>query len=233
MRRLGSRSGVLLSGMALLLAGCAIESPPAAPGTSQVATADSCPSCCAADATATGDAGCCLGGDTSVVGSCCSSKSKAAALAQGGAEPQKIDLKVVNFPELDAAIQAHKGEVVVVDVWADFCRACKESFPDLVGLHHKYGPNGLVCISVTVDDVEGQEKALQFLQKSGAAFPNFLLNEEVDAWQKKWDISSIPAVFVYDRNSQLARKFDHNDTNRGFTYTDVEEMVRKLLSPKQ
>jgi len=124
----------------------------------------------------------------------------------------------------------------VVDVWADFCIPCKHEFPNLIRLHKKYADQGLVCFSVTVDPPDGarvQEKALAFLEKMQASFPNFFLDEREEVWQNRWDMNGPPCVFVFDRQGKRAAKFLNGPTAANqFTYADVEKLVVELLERK-
>jgi thiol-disulfide isomerase/thioredoxin len=147
------------------------------------------------------------------------------------APPAAVTLEVVNKKGYEAALKAKKGKVVVVDVWADWCIPCKEEFPHLVELHKRYAGDGLACVSVSLDDADKKATPLAFLQRKGAAFANYLLDEPTTEWQKLFDINGPPAVFVYDRDGKLAQRFDHNDVDKTFTYADVEKLVQKLLTP--
>ena len=99
-------------------------------------------------------------------------------------------------------------------------------------MHQRYAPDGLVCMSVSVDEVGNKDKALKFLQERQADFGNYLLDEDTEVWQNKWKITATPAVFVFDRDGKLARQFDSEDPDHPFDYTDVEPLVRKLLKEK-
>ncbi len=96
-------------------------------------------------------------------------------------------------------------------------------------MHRKYGKDGLACLSVSVDEVKDQGKTLDFLKKQGAGFPNYLLDEETEFWQNKWDMNAPPAVFVFDRDNRRAAKFDSGDPDKDFSYADVEKLVLELL----
>lgn len=147
-------------------------------------------------------------------------------------DPPTIELKTVKYPELAKFIRAQKGKVVVVDIWGDFCLPCKKEFPHLVELHKKHADKGLVCVSVAIDE-KYTPKALEFLKKVGATFPNFWLDEPGDVWQERWDLKGVPAVFVFDRQGRRYRKFDNDDPDKQFTYADVEPVVQKLLAEKE
>jgi hypothetical protein len=99
-------------------------------------------------------------------------------------------------------------------------------------MHERYAKDGLVCISVSVDELKRQDAALAFLKETKATFANYLLDEETDLWQTKWDINAPPAVFVFDRANRRAAKFDTSDPDKPYSYDDVERVVKKLL-PQQ
>ena len=142
----------------------------------------------------------------------------------------EVALKTVKWPDLEKAIAAHKGKVVVIDVWADYCIPCKREFHNLVELHQKYAKDGLDCLSLTVDDKDDAEKALTFLKKQHAVFGNYLIDETPEVWSKKLDISGPPAVLVFDRSGKKVKIFTSEDP---FIYADVEKLITPLLKDKK
>lgn len=141
----------------------------------------------------------------------------------------QVELKVVKYPQLLEAINANKGKVVVLDVWGVFCLPCKKEFPHLVQLHERYAKDGLVCMSVSVDDVEQKADALKFLKSQNATFPNFLLDEDAEVWQSKFDMKGPPAVFIFNRAGERVGNFTNDDPDKQFTYNDVEKLAKRLL----
>ena len=137
-----------------------------------------------------------------------------------------VALNTVKWPDLEKAIAARKGKVVVMDVWADYCIPCKREFPHLVELHDKYVKDGLECVSLTVDDKDDAGKALAFLQKQKAAFGNYLIDETAEVWSRKLDVGGPPAVLVFDRSGKKVKTFTSEDP---FTYADVEKLIQPLL----
>lgn len=143
-----------------------------------------------------------------------------------------VDVKVVKLAGLRKAVAEHKGKIVVVDFWATFCIPCKEEFPNLVKLHHDHGKNGVVCISVSVDDPEDKDAALKFLKKSKAVFQNLLLDETPELYQKELNFASVPTVLVYGRDGMLVKKFNATKPAEAFTYKDIRKLVEELLTAK-
>jgi hypothetical protein len=96
-------------------------------------------------------------------------------------------------------------------------------------MHQRYARDGLVCMSVCVDEPKRRAAALDFLRDQRAPFANYLLREEIALWQEKFDVSGPPAVFVFNRDGKRAGKFDCNDPDKPYTNADVEQLVRSLL----
>jgi thiol-disulfide isomerase/thioredoxin len=159
-------------------------------------------------------------------------------LSSRGEEPQpkekaEVTLTTVKLPQLTAALEGQKGKIVVADIWGDFCVPCKKEFPHLVELHRKYAKDGVLCVSVSLDSPDDKEAALKFLKEKGAAFPNYLLDEDTAVWQNTWKLKGPPAVRVYGKDGKLAKQFDYDDPNNQFEFKDVEQLVRKLLQEKK
>jgi hypothetical protein len=98
-------------------------------------------------------------------------------------------------------------------------------------MHRKYGPEGLVCLSASLDEPDRHQAALEFLKKVNADFAHFRLDEDQELWQAKFQIAAPPAVFVFDRQGRRAGKFD-NQGEKPFTHEDVEKLVQELLRSK-
>jgi len=146
-------------------------------------------------------------------------------------DDKKIEMVTVKMKDLLTHIDKQKGKVVVIDLWAMFCVPCKAEFHNLVDLHHRYGKDGLVCMSLNLDDIPDLKKlAPGFLRDKKAMFANFWLEEGIDGAQKHWKFEPIPVVVVYGRDGKLARVFNNNDPCKdAFTYKQVEDLVKKLL----
>ncbi len=119
-------------------------------------------------------------------------------------------------------------------------------------MHRQYAKDGLVVVSVSVDElkIDGEETkakaaVLKFLQKRGATFPNLLLDEPEELWHKKLRVIAVPTVFVFNRAGKWVQfkaedeslKKDKGDNigpdGKGYyKYIEVEALVQKLLKEK-
>jgi thiol-disulfide isomerase/thioredoxin len=141
----------------------------------------------------------------------------------------EVKLEPVSIDGLLKAVEAHKGKIVVIDVWANFCVPCKEKFPHLVELANKHAKDGVVFISLTVDEPEDKDKALDFLKKNKATFQNFIL-EDKDRNEKPGDAklyhSAPPIVHVFGRDGKKVAEYE-GKKQAGMLDGLLEELINK------
>jgi thiol-disulfide isomerase/thioredoxin len=140
-----------------------------------------------------------------------------------------VAVNVVKYDGLSALIKQHRGKVVVVDFWADFCIPCKREFPKLVALNNQHAKAGLVAVSVSLDDLSedgAKDKVLKFLQKQQATTTNLILDEKPEVWQPKLKIDGPPLVMVFNRKGELEQKFVDKDVD----YAVIGKLVAELLT---
>ena len=157
----------------------------------------------------------------------------AGGVPQGGPAADKAELKVVKYDELGDIIRANKGKVVLLDFWFYTCQPCKEAFPNLVAMHKKYGDEGLVVVSVNVDDVDDAGKppkfVTKFLNDQKATMINVLLDEGPEVKLNKLRLKSYPCVYVFNREGQWTQ-FMGDSLKPEEKHRRIEEYVKQLLS---
>ncbi len=170
-----------------------------------------------------------------------SSNEPAASSGASTAAASDIKVELTSFEELKQRIASFKDRVVVVDAWSTSCLPCMKEFPHLVELARRW-PEDVVCISVSLDfaglpDTTPQScvpAVTKFLQSKSADPPNLvnLLSTDTDEQMyAKFEIESIPSIFVYDRTGALASKLTVDSAGAdGLTYAgDVVPLVEKLI----
>jgi len=154
----------------------------------------------------------------------------------------EITLKVLNYEGILDLVASKRGKVVVMDAWSTACPPCLKEFHHLVELQNKYGKARLACISLSFD-FEGvhpglytieelKPLVLRFLERQEAAFDNVLSSDESDELYRKFDLAAVPAVFVYDAQGKLQKRFDNQNkkATEAFTYEEIDALVAKLLA---
>jgi thiol-disulfide isomerase/thioredoxin len=121
-----------------------------------------------------------------------------------------VELAECRFDAVEAALDAARGKVVVVDCWALWCGPCLVTFPHLVQLHKKYADKGLVCMSVSLDNdrkVFDPDRVHMFLKEKGATFQNFLLTDfdadRASLHRRLGEFNGIPYMVMFGKSGQV------------------------------
>ena len=95
----------------------------------------------------------------------------------------------------------YQGKVVYLDFWASWCGPCRRSFPWMNAMEQKYAAQGLVIVSVNVD--EKQADADAFLKSNPASFPVVFDPEGKLAAQ--YQLIGMPSSFIIGRDGKLLK----------------------------
>jgi thiol-disulfide isomerase/thioredoxin len=159
----------------------------------------------------------------------------AAALPfQGGrsgaaAEP---NVRAVDGKGLKKALVAHRGKVVVLNLWATWCAPCVDEFPEFVKLHNEYKSKGLTVIAASMDEPRDRGRVVDFIAQQEAAFPVYLrsrgdLEQFFDPIDRKWS-GAVPTTYIFDRRGKLV---GHPHTGP-YTYSQLVGAVSPVLNAK-
>jgi thiol-disulfide isomerase/thioredoxin len=109
-------------------------------------------------------------------------------------------VKAIDIAELQEFIRQHRGEMLVINVWATWCAPCVEEIPDLTTLSKE---DRVRVVGISIDD-EGDviSKVVPFLKKHAVPYPIFVKaggNDEafINALNQQWT-GAVPVTFVYD-----------------------------------
>src|SRR5690606_31501848 len=58
------------------------------------------------------------------------------------------------------SLSDHRGEVVLLNIWATWCLPCRKEMPSIEQLHQRYSEHGLRVLAVSIDNA-GAEQAIR------------------------------------------------------------------------
>jgi thiol-disulfide isomerase/thioredoxin len=134
-------------------------------------------------------------------------------------------LKEGDFSRL---LKNHKDRVVLVNVWATWCKPCREEFPDLVKLQEYYKDKDVRVITISADyPDEVESKIIPFLKKFKINFPVYVQNFKkqenfIDMMNKEWN-GALPATFIYGKTGRQRAFFIGKKDFEGFK-TQIEKI---------
>lgn len=110
------------------------------------------------------------------------------------------------LPNLDdepVSLDAMRGDVVVLDFWALYCRPCLVAMPGVQALHEAFADEDVHVVSVNLDEPSPDRAARigRFARNQGLSFPMLLDNGTV-GWS--YGARRIPYVVVIGRDGTIA-----------------------------
>ncbi|MCH8822118.1 MAG: TlpA family protein disulfide reductase [Planctomycetes bacterium] len=100
-----------------------------------------------------------------------------------------------------------KGQVVVLDFWATWCRPCVAEMPHMKKLYAKYHDEGVQFIGISLDKSEDQgglAALKKYVSEKEIPWPQYYQgNKWASEFSTSWGIGSIPAMFVIDKKGNL------------------------------
>jgi len=96
-----------------------------------------------------------------------------------------------------------KGQVVLIDFWASWCKPCRMENPNVVRLYNEYKDKGFTIYSVSLDkDKTRWENAIK---QDGLIWPNHV--SDLKGWQSKasalYGVTGIPYTVLIDKDGKV------------------------------
>jgi thiol-disulfide isomerase/thioredoxin len=130
-------------------------------------------------------------------------------------------------PELPPDLAGYRGQVVVVDFWASWCKPCRESIPWLNDLRARYGGQGLVIVGVNVD--ANRDDADRFQRDVPIAFE--VRYDPQGKLAEQFELQGMPMTFVFDRDGKLAHTLlGYREARRAEHETEILNLLKRKSS---
>ncbi len=110
------------------------------------------------------------------------------------------------------SLEALKGRVVLVNLWATWCGPCRHEMPDIEALHREFADKGLMVLAVDVAEEAADVDA--YIREHGYTFKVLLDSDGAVANQYRAD--GIPTSLIIDREGAVTHHFVGARTGREF-----------------
>jgi cytochrome c biogenesis protein CcmG/thiol:disulfide interchange protein DsbE len=122
------------------------------------------------------------------------------ALARGERSPAPA----FELPKLGGggseSLADYRGQVVVLNFWASWCKPCRDESPLLERWHRRIRDRGATVLGVDILDVTG--RAEDFVDEYGLTYP--MLKDKDGEGLDKFGVVAYPETFVIDRQGRIA-----------------------------
>jgi thiol-disulfide isomerase/thioredoxin len=158
-----------------------------------------------------------------------------AGSAESAADASTIDLKAVDRASYDATLADLRGKVVLVDFWATWCGPCLEQLPHSTALAEERRDDGLVVVTVSMDDPEEVDRIKSTLASRGGQATVNLVSADGGGSRSMsaFDVTggALPHYKLYDRIGELKQTFGTDPSAEvQFTADDIASAVDVLLN---
>lgn len=135
------------------------------------------------------------------------------AMACGGANeaaPPRAAVAVgAPVPAYEAQLQdgtpvtlaGQQGRVVLVNIWATWCKPCRQEIPALETLHQRHEAQGLLIAGVSIDVDDDRAKVTDFARSLGASYPIWF--DPDDRVSSTFLALGVPASYLVGRDGTL------------------------------
>jgi cytochrome c biogenesis protein CcmG/thiol:disulfide interchange protein DsbE len=131
----------------------------------------------------------------------CASDAPRAAVAVGQPAPSYGAARLDGTP---VSLADHKGDVVLLNVWATWCKPCRQEIPALDSLHREFASRGLVVAGVSIDVVGDTTQIAGFARELGASYTLWL--DPDDRVSSTFLAIGVPSSYLIDREGVLRWK---------------------------
>jgi cytochrome c biogenesis protein CcmG, thiol:disulfide interchange protein DsbE len=147
--------------------------------------------------------------------------SNAAAQLEEGKPAPPLRAELLGGGSFDSASQ--RGNVIVVNFWATWCRPCREEMPALEAYYRAHRAEGLEVIAISIEGAGEIDKVRTAMKDF--SFPAALASSaQTQGYGRPW---RIPITFVIDRRGVL--RFDGFRFAKPLDLRALETIVTPLL----
>lgn len=142
--------------------------------------------------------------------------------------PAKVTLPPAHFYDKQdqrVTLDAFKGKVVLVNLWARWCVPCIAELPSLGRLKEKFKGQDFEIVAIAVEPAS--IKDLRTFLDAHSASSIDAYRDKDKAIQMNWNYDGIPTSFMLDRNGMILQQFN------GALAWDSKEMVAAIEAEMQ
>jgi thiol-disulfide isomerase/thioredoxin len=146
-----------------------------------------------------------------MIGGCEMSKDGNDASSGGSAKPASAVAAPAMIDSVPQQLEAFRGKVVILDLWATWCPPCRVEIPGFIDLQTRYRDKGVEVIGVSLDPVDsrggaGAAAVGPFMQQFGINYTIWMINN-YKALGKYPLGQGYPTTYVLNRDGSVYKVY--------------------------
>ena len=147
-----------------------------------------------------------------------------------GSEAPTFTAQTLDSIPREKSLDAYKGDVVLINIWATWCLPCRVEMPSIEQLYRDLAPKGLKVIAVSADDPGTEKQIRDFVKQYGLTFE--ILHDpkgQEGEVSKLYETTGYPETVIVGRDGIIRKRLIgasnwNSPENRG--------LVERLLAEK-
>lgn len=137
------------------------------------------------------------------------------------------DYRAPNLQGEEVSVRRHRGQVVMINIWATWCGPCRVEMPSIQAIYDRYRDRGFTVLAVSIDQGPGrQEKVEDFVERHELDFP--ILLDPGSRVTRVFQTAGVPETFVLDREGRIVKRvIGASDWNSESNRALIEELLRR------
>ena len=116
-------------------------------------------------------------------------------------------------------LREHRGEVIVVNVWATWCAPCRVEMPGFVDLQTEFRDQGVQFVGISVDQ-PGSGVVRSFVEDEGINFPQIV---SPGLAHRQFPGSVVPRTYLIGKNGRI--RYEHSGVILKWALDDALETL--------
>jgi cytochrome c biogenesis protein CcmG/thiol:disulfide interchange protein DsbE len=111
-----------------------------------------------------------------------------------------------SFPDLEGknvSLSDFRGKVVLLNIWATWCRPCVEEMPSIERLYNQFKDDDFVVLAVSID-IKGKKVVDPFMKLYNLSFKALL--DTKGAIRNAYQTTGVPESYIIDKNGIILEK---------------------------
>jgi thiol-disulfide isomerase/thioredoxin len=125
---------------------------------------------------------------------------------------EPVNIETIDEARLKDVMKNNSDKLRLINVWATWCGPCVTEFPSFITINRMYRNRDFEFISISADDPDKKDKALQFLKKQQASNTNYLFSTDdkyklIEAIDPQWK-GELPYTILVEPGGKIVYRND-------------------------
>lgn len=117
-----------------------------------------------------------------------------------------------------------QGKIIIINVWASWCKPCQYEMPALQMIHEKYQDQGLILLAVNNTFQDSYSNVVDFVSRNNLTFP-ILLDLDGNVSQQ-YQVQALPSTFFIDKTGKISDIIIGGPMSEALIESKIKEIIK-------